>query len=71
MNKDNEINYLKMKLEFKRKAYNNLLISINMNTSLECKSKPNSHNNSYHKMFNNCTDSLNTSIPSPCFFFKI
>ena len=33
-----------------------------MNTLLEFKSKPNSNNNSYHKMFNNYTDSPQINI---------
>ena len=63
VNKDNEINNLKMKLEIKRNEYNNLLMSNNMNTSLEYKSPTNCNSsNNCHKMFNNYTDSPQVNL---------
>ena len=51
MNKDNEINNLKMKLEIKRNEYS----PTNCNSS-------NSNSNSYHKMFNNYIDSPQVNL---------
>lgn len=52
MNKDNEINNLKMKLEIKRNEYS---------SPTNCNSC-NSNSNSYHKMFNNYTDSPQVNL---------
>jgi hypothetical protein len=53
MNKDNEINNLKMKLEIKRNEYS----PTNCNSS-----NSNNNSNSYHKMFNNYIDSPQVNL---------